>query len=123
MSRAFVKDDDDRPEEPIPVPERGPYYVFAPDLATLDDSLRDRAEIVQTKPGIVGFGARVTVADDAGKTHEYTLVNDEEADPLHAHIGMTSPLAQALLGKSVGQNGLWKRPVGATRLKIEKIEY
>lgn len=122
MSRAFVKDDDDRPEEPITVPERGPYYVFAPDLAKLDDERRERAQVVERKKGVVGFGARVTVVDDAGETSTYELVNDEDADPLHAHVGMTSPLAVALLGKKVGQAAVWERPVGAARLKIAKIE-
>ena len=50
------------------------------------------------------------------------LFNVTAADPLRARIGMTSPLAQALLGKRVGGNAVWERPVGNAQLTIEKIE-
>ncbi|HEY5257335.1 MAG TPA: GreA/GreB family elongation factor [Candidatus Baltobacteraceae bacterium] len=122
MSRAFVKDDDDRPEEPLPAPERGPYYVFAADVLGLDAEFAQRASVVTVKAGVVGFGARVTVRDEGGASNAYVLVNDEDADPLRARIGMTSPLAQALLGKRVGGNAVWERPVGNAQLTIEKIE-
>jgi transcription elongation factor GreB len=75
------------------------------------------------QPGVVAFGARVTVEDEDGKTHVYTLVGELEADPARGFINVKSPLAKALLGQQVGDTVTWRRPAGEVGLTIVKIEY
>ena len=119
MSRAFVKDDDDRPEPAI-VPVRGPYYVLASALELLDEEIRARAVVYEPVDGVAGFGSRVDVVAEDGKRSTYAIVNDEDADPAAGAIGITSPLAQALIGARAGAVVVWHRPVGDVTLKVER---
>ena len=121
MSRAFVKDDDDRPEPAI-LSARAPYYVIESALAQLDDEKRERAEVFESVPGVAGFGSRVAVRDDGGTQTIYTIVNDEDADPAAGAIGITSPLVRALIGSRVGASVVWRRPVGDLTLVVERID-
>ena len=50
----------------------------------------------------VRFGARVTIVRDDGRTQTFRIVGEDEADPAKGSISYVSPLANALLGKSVG---------------------
>lgn len=72
----------------------------------------------------VGFGCIVTVEDDYGDEEAYELVGpgeeDYEADPIR--ILTTSPVAQSMLGKEVGQTATAETPNGELKLKILKIE-
>ncbi len=122
MSRAFVKDDDDRPEPAI-VPARAPYYVLDNALAHLDEEKRERAVVFdRPKAGVAGFGSRVHVRDEGGADSSSLIVNDEESDPVSGAIGYSSPLAQALLGARKGKKVLWRRPVGDAVLTVERVE-
>lgn len=73
--------------------------------------------------GTIAFGARVTVEDENGNRHTYTLVGATEADPAQGLINVKSPLAEALLGHKVGETVTWRRPAGETTLTITKIAY
>ena len=121
MSRAFVKDDDDRPEPAI-VSARAPYYVLDSALAHLDEEKRERAVVLEVVAGTAGFGSHVDVIDERGRRASYAIVNDEDADPVAGAIGITSPLAQALTGARVGSTVVWHRPVGDATLRVEKVE-
>jgi transcription elongation GreA/GreB family factor len=50
----------------------------------------------------VQFGATVTIARDDGRRQTYRIVGEDEADPAHGTISYVSPVAQALMGKAVG---------------------
>lgn len=50
----------------------------------------------------VRFGHRVVVELDDGETRVFRLVGEDEADPARGLIPYVAPLAQALMGKSVG---------------------
>jgi transcription elongation GreA/GreB family factor len=67
---------------------------------------RASAEVVHAiaDVGQVRFGHRVVVEDETGKTHDYRLVGEDEADPSKGLIPYVAPLAMALLGKSVGES-------------------
>jgi transcription elongation GreA/GreB family factor len=45
---------------------------------------------------------RVTLQYEDGAERSYTLVGEDEADPAQGLISWISPIAQALLGASVG---------------------
>ncbi len=50
----------------------------------------------------VAFGNVVTLGYDDGRTFSYRIVGEDEADPKRGMISFVSPLAQNLMGKSVG---------------------
>jgi transcription elongation GreA/GreB family factor len=65
---------------------------------------RASAELVE-KPensGEAHFGATVTLAYEDGRRQTYCIVGEDEADPAKGTLSYVSPLARALMGKSVG---------------------
>lgn len=92
--------------------------------------LRDklaRASIVNTSNiprDQVAFGSTVKVKDlDLDDEEEFTLVGDGEEDYLVGKILITSPLAQGLVGKKVGQRVEIEVPMGTTRFEILEIRF
>jgi transcription elongation GreA/GreB family factor len=81
---------------------------------------RISAELVPppTDAAHVRFGARVTFEREDGKKQSYEIVGEDEADPTKGKLSYVSPLAQALLGKEIGDTV----PVGSTNAEIIKIE-
>lgn len=65
---------------------------------------RASAQIVNTPPdvGEVHFGSTVTVARDDGRRQTWHIVGEDEADPAKGTLSYVSPVAQALMGKQVG---------------------
>ena len=125
VSRAFVKEPDgDTPEPPkprrgVPVPNDVPNYVTGHGARALRAELEagatgDRAHeiaehlataVVMETPedrARVGFGATVTVEDEAGTTHTYRIVGAVEAAPKLGAIYWKSPIALALHDAAVG---------------------
>jgi transcription elongation GreA/GreB family factor len=69
-------------------------------------------------PSKVRFGVRVTVRYDDGTERSYALVGEDEADPAHGLISWISPIAQALIGSSPGDDvQLQGRHVEVVRLE------
>jgi transcription elongation GreA/GreB family factor len=50
----------------------------------------------------VSFGVTVTLERDDGRVQKFRVVGEDEADPAKGSISYASPLAQALMGKEVG---------------------
>jgi transcription elongation GreA/GreB family factor len=85
----------------------------ADDPATLASATRDlvywqarRASAELTEPPFssqVQFGSRVTIARDKSASKTYRVVGTDEADPPNGTLSYVSPLAQALMGKTVGE--------------------
>jgi transcription elongation GreA/GreB family factor len=65
---------------------------------------RASAQILSRDPDAVGvqFGSTVTIARDDGREQTFGIVGEDEADPAQGTISHVSPLARALLRKSVG---------------------
>lgn len=63
------------------------------------------AELMPPPPDArtVHFGSTVTIAREDGTKRTYSIVGEDEADPADGRISYVSPLARALLGKSVGE--------------------
>lgn len=51
---------------------------------------------------VVAFGSKVTFERDDGRVQTYRIVGEDEADPKVGSISHVSPVARALLGKTVG---------------------
>lgn len=65
---------------------------------------RASAQLVETYPaaGLVVFGGAVTFEREDGRRSTFRIVGEDEADPAKGKVSYISPLAQALLGKGVG---------------------
>src|SRR3954463_6940423 len=92
--------------------------------------LRDklaRASLVDTSKlpkGEVVFGATVVVKDlDFGDEEIFVLVGAGEEDYDAGKILVTSPLAQGLLGKKIGQKVEIPVPAGTMKFQIKEIRY
>ncbi|GAC1652172.1 MAG: hypothetical protein NVS9B12_01310 [Vulcanimicrobiaceae bacterium] len=106
MSRAFTKERDDLPETPLVLAKREePHYRRPQDTS------------------VIGFGATVRVAD--GKTFDrtFTIVSDARADVANGRVGITSPLAQALMDARIGDIVTWQRPIGDLQLRVVELRY
>jgi len=62
-------------------------------------------EPVPDSPTLV-FGGRVTIERDDGRRQTYRIVGEDEADPAKGSVSYVSPLAQALIGKTVGDTAV-----------------
>jgi len=56
----------------------------------------------QSGTDAVQFGHAVTILRDDGRQQTFRIVGEDEADPTKGSISYVSPLAQALLGKRIG---------------------
>jgi transcription elongation factor GreB len=93
-------------------------------LGELDQRLGS-AELVEpagARQGVVRFGSRVTVADEAGQEKTYEIVGVDEADPDKGKVAFLAPLAQALLGHEVGDSVKVQTPGRRQALEITAIE-
>ncbi len=72
----------------------------------------------------VVFGCTVKVKDlDFGDTEEFTMVGAGEEDIDEGKINVTSPLAQGLIGKKVGQVAEVEVPAGINKFEILEIRF
>lgn len=72
----------------------------------------------------VVFGCTVKVKDlDFGDTEEFTMVGAGEEDFDEGKINVTSPLAQGLIGKKVGEKAEVEVPAGTNRFEILEIRF
>jgi transcription elongation factor GreA len=72
----------------------------------------------------VAFGCTVVVKDlDLDDVEEFTLVGAGEEDYAAGKILVTSPLAQGLVGKKVGDRVEIEVPMGTTRFEILEIRH
>lgn len=86
--------------------------------------LRNAVIIEESSDGYdtVSVGAKVTVQEDDYPPEVYQVVGSKEADPANGRISNESPIGQAILGKSVGDEVEVKTPGGALKLNIVDIE-
>ncbi len=71
----------------------------------------------------VSLGATVTLFDLEGKKKlTYTIVGSEESDPRSNKISAASPVGQAILGKTVGDELTIRVPRGTRKLRVQNIQ-
>ena len=71
----------------------------------------------------VFFGAWVTVEDEAQQQHCYRIVGSDEFDPGRAFISIDSPLAKALLRKTIGDDVRVRAPDGDRTYVVLGVSY
>ncbi|MFP6666224.1 MAG: transcription elongation factor GreA [Pirellulales bacterium] len=86
-----------------------------------------RASIVDTSKlpkDEVNFGSRVVVKDlDFGDEETFYIVGAGEEDYDNGRILITSPLAQGLVGKKVGEKVEIDVPAGTTKFEILEVSF
>jgi transcription elongation factor GreA len=95
-------------------------------IAELEDKL-SRAEIIDVSKlsgKTIKFGATVTLIDeDTEEKKKYQIVGDVEADVKEGRISISSPIARALIGKSVGDTVEVTAPGGARSYEIVSVKF
>lgn len=93
----------------------------------LEDKIA-RAEVIDVSKlsgKVVKFGATVTLADE--ETEEkvvYQIVGEDEGDVAQGRLSVTSPLARALIGKSISDSVEVTTPRGGARsYEIIKVQF
>lgn len=81
---------------------------------------RGNAQLIELDPAkdIVQFGATVAFEREDGRRQAYAIVGEDEADPAKGSVSYISPLARALMGKSVGDSAM----VAGAEVEIVAIE-
>lgn len=76
------------------------------------------------RDGRVVFGTTVELSElDTDKQLTYQIVGDDEADLKENKISISSPIARALIGKSVGDVATVHAPGGARQVEILDVRY
>jgi transcription elongation factor GreA len=70
---------------------------------------------------VVGFGATVRVRGEDGAEHSWQIVSSHEAAPAQGRLSVESPVAVALLGRSVGDEVTISLPRGERSLTIIEV--
>jgi len=115
LSLVHLKDDQAAMQK-LAVIERDLRYVSARLKSAILSMPPENSELVL-------FGATVTVEDEAGEPHLFTIVGDDEADIKLNKVSWCSPIAKALIKQKVGDIVVWSRPAGNITLEIIKISY
>jgi transcription elongation factor GreA len=110
--------------------ENSEYHDAKNDQAHLETKiarLRERinaAVIVEASPadGEVAFGSSVRVRDQDGKEQTWRLVSSHDAAPAEGKLSVESPVAAALLGRSVGETASVALPKGTRELTIVSVD-
>ena len=72
---------------------------------------------------VIRFGASVTLQSSADEVHEYRIVGVDETDAKKGYISIDSPVAKALLGKTVGESCQIQLPKSLVTLAVMAINY
>ena len=95
-------------------------------IGEIEDRI-SRAEVIEASKlsgNTVKFGATVTLVDeDTDEEVTYQLVGEFEADINAGLLSITSPLARALIAKTIGDNIEVTTPGGSKAYEILKIEF
>ena len=95
-------------------------------VAEIEDKIR-RSQVIDVSKltgGTVKFGATVKVADeDTDEELVYRIVGADEADIKEGLLSITSPLAQALIGKKVADSVEVATPSGAKAYEIISVKF
>lgn len=95
-------------------------------ITELEDIL-SRAEVIDVSKlsgDTVKFGATVELADeDTDEEKTYQIVGDQEADVKLSKISISSPIARALIGKSIGDSVEVSAPGGSKSYEILSVKF
>lgn len=87
-------------------------------------SLAEVIDVSKLSGHHIKFGATITlVDDDTEENHVYQIVGGDEADIREGKLSITSPLARALIGKTIGDMVEVAAPGGSRAYTVLKVEF
>jgi transcription elongation factor GreA len=94
-------------------------------IAELEDKISKASVIYVSKieSDTVKFGATVRIRDENRIDSEFQIVGSDEADVRNGLLPVTSPIAKALIGKTVGETLEIRVPSGVKRYQILEVRY
>lgn len=92
------------------------------DLRYFNQRLKSAQVVTPTSSDQVRIGHWVTFVDEFDNEQRVQLVGEDQADAASGLINWGSPLGRALLGVKVGEEVIWKRPVGDLAIEVLAIE-
>ena len=109
--------------------ENAAYDEAKENQAMLEGKITDLERLIisakvikeNSNKGWVQIGSKVTVESDGDK-ETYSIVGEEEANPLEKRLSFKSPLGQALMNKPKDSTVEIKTLKGVTKYKILNIE-
>ena len=93
-------------------------------ISHLEKVIKEAKIVAHEKKGdIVVLGSTVSIVKDKEKDNRtYTIVGSEEAN-IHEHkLSYLSPLGEALMGKTKGDEFTFETPAGKQKYKVLKVE-
>lgn len=112
--------------------ENADYIYGKRRLAEIDRRVRyltkrlDEMLVVEKAPDDINkifFGAWITVEDERENILRYRIVGPDEFDDEKEYISVDSPVARALLGKTINEEVEVTTPDGLITLLVKKISY
>jgi transcription elongation factor GreB len=112
--------------------ENAEYIYRKKQLGEIDRRLRylgkriDIMKIVDQSPAdtsIIRFGAQITLHTSIEGTVDYRIVGVDETDAAKGYISIDSPVAKALLGKTIGDSVEVELPECLARIEVMDISY
>lgn len=95
-------------------------------IQEINDKLA-RAQVIDTKAirsDKIVFGATVELEEsESGNEVTYRIVGVDEADVKQGKVGVTSPIARALIGKEEGDEVVVNAPKGKIHYEVIKVRY
>lgn len=94
-------------------------------ISTLESIIRNAVIIEEdsTNSTVVSLGKTVKFVElPEGDEEEYTIVGSAESNPFEGKISNDSPMAQSLLGKSIGDVVSVNTPGGEMEVKILEVK-
>ncbi|MCG8593700.1 MAG: transcription elongation factor GreA [Kiloniellales bacterium] len=95
-------------------------------VGELEDKMA-RAQVIDVSKlsgKVVKFGATVTLVDeDTDEEMTYQLVGEDEADVKQGRLGITSPIARAIVGKTIGDSVEVTTPKGVKGYEVLKVRF
>jgi len=93
-------------------------------IGYLEKTIKE-AKIVahEKKGGVIGLSSIVTIQKDKEKEERvYTIVGSDEANIHDKKLSYLSPLGEALMGKSKGDEFVFETQAGKMKYKVLKVE-
>lgn len=112
--------------------ENAEYIYRKKQLREIDSRVRhlrkrlENMKVVDTIPSDrnrIFFGAWVELEDDEGKEYRYRIVGPDEFDHETQLISMDSPLARALMGKTIDDEVSVETPKGIVNYCVINVAY
>ena len=109
--------------------ENADYDAARNDQAQLESRIKEleykleHCEIIDNKDkNIANVGSTIVIEYEPGDDEEYKIVGSLEADPFNNKISNESPIAQALMGKRVGDVAMVSTPKGIVTVVILDVQ-